>query len=91
MDKQYCKGCKYFYQHYTLNDRRIFRVYCGLCAKRIARKVRPDTTACDRFAPAPQEEDTFVSKEYLSKKLLEHVLKMELLPEIYETDNGKMT
>ena len=32
-------------------------------------------------------ENAFVTKEYLSKSLLEYILKLELLPEIYEAED----
>ncbi len=37
---------------------------------------------CGNYVPGETNVDLFASKEYLTKKLLEHVLNMELLPEI---------
>ena len=35
---------------------------------------------------AESVENAFVTKEYLRKSLLEYILKLELLPEIYEAE-----
>ena len=82
MEKNYCRDCVHFHQHYALNERKIFRVYCGHCMQHKARRKRPDTVACDDFAPAPPDEDAFATKEYLSKELLQYLLHLELLPQI---------
>lgn len=34
----------------------------------------PDAPACEYFVPVEAMEDAFADKEYLSKKLLKHVL-----------------
>ena len=82
MEKKYCKDCGYFYQHYALDDRKIFRVFCGHCTLSTARRKQPHTIACDGFVPALPDENAFATKEYLSKTLLEYMMKLELLPEI---------
>lgn len=82
MDKRYCKDCGHYYQHYALNSQKIFRVYCGHCTLGRARKRHPDAVACKAFSLAPQDEEAFVSKEYLSKALLQYLLRLELLPSI---------
>lgn len=86
MENHYCSDCRYFLQHYTFNRRKIFRVYCGHCTfSKITRK-RPDTKACENFVPGSAQEDAFVSKEYLSKELLQYMLNLELLPEIRDEE-----
>ena len=82
MSEKLCQNCKYFLQHFTLDERKIFRVYCGHCTFSRARQKRPDAKACENFAAGCAQEDTFVSKEYLSKELLQYMLNLELLPEI---------
>ena len=82
MEKQYCKNCQYYRQHYAFDRRRIFRVYCGHCTICARKKKLPDTAACAQFIPAPPEVNAFATKEYLSKELLQYVLQLELLPEI---------
>lgn len=84
MDDRQCKDCLYFRQHDTVDDKRIFRVYCGHCTQGRIKKKKPDTKACEYFVYAPPVEDFFVTKEYLSKELLRRVLDMELMPEIEE-------
>ena len=82
MNNKACKNCAYFRQHYTFDQRRIFRVYCGHCVFGRPRQKKPDTTACSNYSPCTPQEDAFVSKEYLSKELLRYMLNLELLPEI---------
>ena len=82
MEKKYCKDCVHFYQHYTFNNRKIFQVCCGHCTLGRVKKKWPDTVACKDFIAAPPDEEAFVSKEYLSKELLQYVLRLELLPKI---------
>ena len=77
-----CNECQYYLQHYTFDKRQIFRVYCGHCTLDRARRKQPDSKACERFIPGPPQEAAFVSKEYLSKELLQYMLNLELLPEI---------
>ena len=77
-----CKECQFFLQHYTFDKSRIFRVYCGHCTHSRAKHKYPDTKACTNYKPGTGPEDSFVSKEYLSKKLLQYMLSLDLLPEI---------
>ena len=86
MSENQCKSCQYYLQHYTLGKRKIFRVYCGHCTFKRARRKLPDAKACENYIPRPAQEDAFVSKEYLSKELLEYMLSLELLPEVEENN-----
>jgi len=82
-----CNSCVYFKQHYALDERTIFRVYCGHCTYQRVRSKQPDAKICNNFIQKKPDESAFVSKEYLSKKLLEYELSLELLPAIKdETD-----
>lgn len=85
MEKKYCKDCAHYHQHYALDNRKIFRVYCGHCTFRKVRRKRPDAIACDGFTFASPDEDAFATKEYLSKELLQYLLRLDLLPQIEET------
>ena len=49
-----------------------------------AKAKKPDTKACEHYVPGEKDKEPFASKEYLSKKLLNYVLSLELLPEIKE-------
>ena len=82
MEQHTCKDCAFYYQHYTLDKRRIFRVHCGHCTRLRAKKRVPDAKACALFELGTSREEAFASKEYLSKELLQYVLGLELLPEI---------
>ena len=80
-----CSDCQYFLQHYSLNEGRLIRVYCGHCTFfPRTRAKRPDARACENFIPGPADTEAFVTKEYLSKALLHRVLNLPLLPEIAE-------
>ena len=84
MGEKRCRECRYFLQHYTLDKRKIFRVYCGHCTLGRAKRKQPDARICDQYSPGDPQEAAFVSKEYLSKELLQYVLSLDLLPEIEE-------
>lgn len=84
MEKKVCKDCKYYLRHYTFDSKKIFRVHCGHCTHHKAKAKRPDAKACEYFVPGKPQEDAFASKEYLSKELLQYMLKLELLPNIEE-------
>ena len=82
MDTQYCKDCAHFRQHYTFNNKTIFRVYCGHCTEQRVKRKRPDDHICEQFTPELPTENPFATKEYLSKELLQYMLQLDLLPEI---------
>lgn len=85
MEKKVCKNCAYFRQHYSMDERRVFRVFCGHCTQSIKRK-KPTQAACEMFEQGKSQEDAFANKEYLSKSFLEYMAKLELLPEICDRD-----
>ena len=82
----YCKYCRHFCQHYTFDHGKLFRVYCGHCTYSKVKIKQPDSKACQHYVWAAPDEDAFATKEYLSKALLDYVLKMELLPEIRDIE-----
>lgn len=82
MRENQCRNCQHYLQHYTLDKRKIFRVYCGHCTLDKPKRKLPDMKACESFVPGEAQENAFASKEYLSKELLQYVLNLELLPEI---------
>ena len=82
MSEKVCADCEHFRQHYTFDNRKIFQVHCGHCVKMRVRHRKPDAKGCADYAPAAALKSSFVSKEYLSKELLQYVLRLELLPEI---------
>lgn len=84
MSDNHCKNCQYYLQHYTLDKRKIFRVYCGHCTLGKPKRKLPDAKACEGFVLGEAQEDAFASKEYLSKELLQYVLSLDLLPEVVD-------
>ena len=88
MENKTCSQCKFYMQHYTLNERKIFRVFCGHCTKRKRKGTWQGKPACEMFEEGISQEDAFPRKEYLSKFLLEYMAKLELLPEIYENEQS---
>lgn len=82
MSEKQCKTCQYYIQHYSFERRKIFQVYCGHCAHSGPRRKQPDAKARENYIACTDREDAFVSKEYLSKELLQYMLRLELLPEI---------
>lgn len=82
MDNRQCKSCGHYAQHYTFGKERLFAVYCGHCTCSRVKQKQPDSKACERYIPVRSVKDSFVSREYLSKALLQKVLDMEWLPDI---------
>lgn len=82
MNEPQCKSCTFFRQHYTLSENKLIEVNCGHCAYTRPKKRNPKAWACDNYAPGHGTADAFVTKTYLSKALLHHILNMELLPPI---------
>lgn len=86
MGQKICGTCAYYMQHYALDKSRIFRVCCGHCIYARAKVKKPQTKACENYEQGSSDSEEFVSKEYLSKKLLKYMLELDLLPKI-ETMN----
>jgi len=91
MEQATCGSCLYFRQHYAFDQRKLFRVYYGHCTYQRAKGKRPDAKICENYTPGIPDENAFVTKEYLSKKLLEYMLQLDLLPQIFgdETNSQK--
>ena len=89
MEQESCSLCKYFKQHYSFDSRKIFRVCCGHCTYKRPKTKRPDARICENFIREKAGLDMFVTKEYLSKAILEYFLKLELLPTIYSEADAK--
>ena len=86
MSEKTCSSCAYYLQHYAFDHRKIFRVCCGHCTHLRAKMKRPDETVCEHYRQGASVESAFVTKEYLSKALIEYVLKLDLLPEIHDME-----
>ncbi len=70
MEEEQCRSCQYFRQHYTFDQRKIFRVYCGHCTFSRPKQKRPDAKACENYVAGTVKENSFVTKQYLIKELL---------------------
>ncbi len=82
MDQNKCKDCAHFLQHYILNDTGLLAVQCGHCTHIRAKTKRPYAKACSDFATGTPDTARFATRAYLTKKLLQDTLELELLPEI---------
>jgi len=80
-----CSSCGHYRQHYAFDRRKIFRVYCGHCTCKKVKARKPDSKTCENYVKSEPDEEAFATKEYLSKTLLEYLLKLELLPEIHDS------
>lgn len=87
MEQKVCKDCEYYRQHYTFDKQKIFRVYCGHCTCMRPKTKRPLSKSCENFVQRDPDKEPFASKEYLSKALLEYMMKLDLLPEIYDRED----
>ncbi len=67
---------------YTDRGQSSFRVLRALLHR--LSKTIADGKICDHFTPGDPDHERFVTKEYLTKVLLHHILDMELLPNIEE-------
>ena len=77
-----CSDCKRFVQHYTFCNGKIMRVYCGHCGYPRTKIRKPDCKACGHYEQGIKDEENFANKEYLTKRLFEYVLNLELIPQI---------
>ena len=91
MDPATCGSCAHYRQHYAFDRRKIFRVYCGHCTCLKAKMKRPDSKICGDYIQAEPDEKAFVTREYLSKALLNYMMDLELLPEIHEAESDTET
>ena len=73
-----CKYCTHFVQHYGIFDGKLRPIFCGHCLLERKKNRKPYTPICDQFEQGTLIDDKMVTKEYLTKKLLQHILDMEL-------------
>ena len=87
MSQKFCKTCGHYRQHYALNKKSLFEVYCGHCVLQRVQKRKPDQSACEQYVSAQPDTEAFATKEYLSKELVQYLINLELLPPIYTLEN----
>lgn len=88
MEEKTCESCGYFIQHYAMRGGRVFWAHCGHCTFSKVRRMRPDKKACEHYVAGEADRDGFVSREYLSKELLQHMMKLEILPQIERSEEA---
>ena len=82
-----CQTCKYFYQHYYLDSTYGFALDCGHCSHSRIKHCKPKVPACKHYTArtdSPSLPDRARVIQFLTTKVLERILEMELPPEIKE-------
>lgn len=87
MKEKQCRHCKYYQRHYIFSEGQLIGIYCGHCMHAKRKRIVPDRQACDQFELGDPDAEMFVRKEYLSKRILEYALSLELLPEICDEED----
>ncbi len=82
MEQVTCNTCGYYHRHYVLSEGKIIQIHCGHCTYGRIRTKRPTAKACDNYSLSDPPENAFVTREYLTRELLEYIMKMELLPPV---------
>lgn len=77
-----CKDCKHFMQHYVFSDGAFHWAYCGHCIQPKLRSKKPDSKICDHFETKSCDDEPNMTKKYLTKRLLEYFLSLELPPQL---------
>ena len=89
MENPICKQCAHFHQHYVVDTQRCAAVNCGHCFYPRPKKRTPITPACTYFTPRempPSLPDRQEVINFLTKDLLQHILELELPPEVTEDE-----
>ena len=77
--KNKCGNCTKYIQHYGIFDGKLRKVFYGHCMEKNKCNLDEDSAACNLFVPGDPMDTRMVSKEYLTKELLQKVLSMSLL------------
>ena len=86
-----CKSCTHFYQHFVLTETQGVATYCGHCVFPRHKRTRPDQEACPHYQKQDKEKKHPCRQEtvnFLTTKVLERILALELPPEIEEEKTG---
>ena len=87
MEQITCQSCAHYRQHYVLSQDIFFQVHCGHCTYPKLKTKRPDAKICENYMQSEPKGNPFVTKEYLSRTLLEYVLRLELFPDNPESSD----
>ena len=85
MDTPYCETCTHFKQHYYLDDQYCTALDCGHCTYPRLRHRKASAPACKHYVvrdKPPRLPDRHGVIHFLTVKMLEHILTLELPPEI---------
>lgn len=88
MEKETCRFCTHFHQHYILDSQRCVTVNCGHCTHPRIKHRKPDTPACEYFQECTDMDLPDRSRviDFLTTTFLEEILKKALPPEIKEDE-----
>ena len=87
IQREICRNCKFFMQHYILDNGQFKWINAGHCIKLKLRNKQAYSKICEHYEYQEPVEDRYVDQEYLSKELLQRVLTMDLLPKMEIEDN----
>lgn len=82
MEQTTCKECRYFTQHYSIDEEKCIWVNCGHCSRRRLKTKASLSRSCADFERREKKGDTPITKKYITKELLRYFLSLELPPDI---------
>ena len=85
METPICQTCKYFTQHYYLDEQYCSELECGHCVYPRLKHRNPSAPACKHYAERekpPRLPDRKDVIHFLTTEFLQHILTMKLPPEI---------
>lgn len=88
MEQEYCRNCVHFKQHYHISGEYGFLIDCGHCVCPGLKHRKATAKACERFVKRekPELPDRKETIHYLTTKVLEYILELELPPIIKEEE-----
>ena len=84
MEKQICKNCTHFQQHYTVSEDHYSAAHCGHCNYLRMKHRKPRAKACEHFqlrTEPPLLPDRRSVVHFLHTRFLEHIMALPLPPE----------
>ena len=85
MNSPSCEECTHFHQHYVLDKQRCSPIDCGHCSYPRLKHRNAHTKACIHYIQREEPVELPVRAEvinFLTTEILEHILSLELPPEI---------
>ena len=84
-----CQNCQHFYRHYIIDSQRCTPVNCGHCCFPGLKRRKPDDKGCVHFLAREEPVDLPDRRgviDFLTKEMLEHILTLNLPPEVDEDE-----